>query len=153
MAKTKKQAELDQTIAELTQDLQRTRADFENYRKRVDQEKQSVRDAATSTTILKLLPVVDTIERALAHTPEDLKGNKWVQGIVALDKNLQKAIDQLGLQRIEAKGGTTFDPNLHQAVMFEEGDGETEVIAEELQPGYVLNGTVIRHSMVKVKKM
>lgn len=152
MAKNKGQEDLQQKIDELTQDLQRTRADFENYRKRVEGEKQSLREGATSATILKLLPVVDTIERALAHAPNDLKDHKWVQGIVALDKNLQKSLQSLGLQRIEASKGTSFDPNKHEAVSFDEGDGDEEIIAEELQAGYMLNQTVIRHSMVKVVK-
>ena len=73
MAKSKKQEELEQRVGELTADLQRTRADFENYRKRAEAEKEMARGSGRAGAILKLLPVVDNIERALVHLPEDLK--------------------------------------------------------------------------------
>src|SRR3977135_3407951 len=87
--------ELQQQVGELTQDLQRTRADFENYRKRVESEKSAIREAGQASAILKLLPVIDNIERAVAYTPEDLKDHKWVQGIAGLVKNLEKSLESL----------------------------------------------------------
>lgn len=153
MAKTKKQQELEDHINELTQDLQRVRADFENYRKRVEQEKEMARATGKVQAIMKLLPVIDNIERAIAHTPEDLKENKWAQGVTSLVKNLEKSLESLDLTRIDAKQGAKFDPELHEAIQFDEdAEGDHEVIAEELQPGYKLGGDVIRHSMVKVTK-
>ena len=147
------QTEVEQQLGELTLDLQRTRADFENYRKRVDAEKAAAREAGQSSAILKLLPVIDNIERAIAYTPEDLKDNKWVQGVAGLVKNLEKSLESLNLQRIDAKPGTEFNPELHEAIQFdEEAAGEKEVIAEELQAGYLLNGRAIRHAMVKVTR-
>lgn len=147
------QNEFEQQLGELTLDLQRTRADFENYRKRVDAEKSAARENGQTGAILKLLPVVDNIERAIAYTPEDLKDNKWVQGVSSLVKNLDKSLESLNVKRIDAKPGTPFNPELHEAIQFdEEATGETEVIAEELQAGYTLNGNVIRHAMVKVTK-
>ena len=143
----------DTQVAELTLDLQRTRADFENYRKRVDTEKTTAREAGQAGAILKLLPVIDNIERAIAYTPEDLKDNSWVQSVAGLVKHLEKSLDSLNLTRIDAKQGTTFDPELHEAIQFDEdATGEHEVVAEELQAGYLLNGHVIRHSMVKVTR-
>lgn len=140
-------------IAELTVDLQRTRADFENYRKRVEGEKQAARDAGQTGAILKLLPVVDNIERAIAHVPEDLAENKWAQGVTGLVKQLEKSLDGLNVRRIIASPGTVFDPEFHEAIQFDEdAEGEQEVIAEELQAGYTLNGQPIRHAMVKVTK-
>lgn len=145
--------EFEQQLGELTLDLQRTRADFENYRKRVDAEKAAAREAGQSSAVLKLLPVIDNIERAIAYTPEDLKDNKWVQGVGSLVKNLEKSLEGLNVARIDAKEGTEFNPELHEAIQFdEEATGEKEVIAEELQAGYTLNGRVIRHAMVKVTK-
>ncbi len=145
--------ELQQKVSELTLDLQRTRADFENYRKRVDIEKSSAREMARSSTILKLLPVIDTIERAIAYMPEDLKGNQWAQGIAGLVKNLEKSLESLNLTRIDAKPGTAFNPELHEAIQFDEAaSGDNEVVAEELQSGYLLDGAVIRHAMVKVTR-
>ena len=131
----------------------RTRADFENYRKRVEQEKEMARASGKVGAIMKLLPVIDNIERAIAHTPDDLKENKWAQGVAGLVKNLEKSLESLNLARIEAKPGTKFDPELHEAIQFdEEAEGDQEVVAEELQPGYKLGDDVIRHSMVKVTK-
>ncbi len=153
MAKSKKQEELEQQLAELTQDLQRTRADFENYRKRVEQEKTAARTAGQSGTILKLLPVIDNIERAITYTPEELKDNSWVQGIAGLVKNLEKSLDSLNLKRIDATPGIAFNPELHEAIQFDEdATGDTEVIAAELQAGYILNGHPVRHAMVKVTR-
>ena len=151
--KTKQGAALEQQVAELTLDLQRTRADFENYRKRVDTEKQLARESGQAGAILKLLPVIDNIERAIAYTPADLKENSWVQSVAGLVKHLEKSLESLNLQRIVAAPGTPFDPELHEAIQFDEdAKGDKEVVAEELQAGYTLNGHVIRHAMVKVTK-
>ena len=153
MAKSKKQEELEQQLGELTADLQRTRADFENYRKRVESEKSAAREAGQASAILKLLPVIDNIERAIVHTPEALKDNKWAQGITGLVKNLEKSLEALSLKRIDAQPGTEFNPELHEAIQFDEdATGEKEVIAAELQAGYTLNGRPIRHAMVRVTR-
>lgn len=145
--------EFEQQLGELTLDLQRTRADFENYRKRVDAEKTAARESGQASAILKLLPVIDNIERAIAYTPEDLKGNQWVQGVGSLVKHLEKSLESLNLKRIEATPGTEFNPELHEAIQFDDdAQGEKEVIAEELQAGYTLNDKVIRHAMVKVTR-
>lgn len=153
MAKSKKQSELESQVTELTQDLQRSRADFENYRKRVDQEKEMARANGKITAITKLLPVIDNIERALSHMPEDLNDNTWAKGVVGLIKNLDKSLESLNLKRIEAKPGTLFNPDMHEAIQFDEdATGDHEVIAEELQTGYTLSGEVVRTSIVKVTR-
>ncbi len=153
MPKNKKQTELEQQVGELTQDLQRVRADFENYRKRVEQEKAFARSAGTSAAVLKLLPVIDNIERAIAHTPAELHDNAWAQGVASLVKNLEKSLESLSLRRIQATPGTPFNPELHEAIQFDEdAEGEHEVVAEELQAGYLLGEDVLRTSMVKVTK-
>ncbi len=140
-------------IDELTFDLQRTRADFENYRKRVDAEKAAARESGQSSAIMKLLPVVDNIERALLYLPEDLKDNAWAQSVAGLVKNVEKSLEHLNVRRIAAVTGTDFNPEYHEAIQFdEEATGDKEVIAEELQAGYTLNGSVIRHAMVKVTR-
>ncbi|MBC7459562.1 nucleotide exchange factor GrpE [Candidatus Saccharibacteria bacterium] len=151
--KPKKESAAARQVAELTFDLQRTRADFENYRKRVDAEKTAARESGQSAAILKLLPVIDNIERAIAYTPEELKDNSWVQSVAGLVKHLEKSLDSLNLTRIDAQKETVFNPELHEAIQFDEdAEGETEVVDEELQAGYKLNGHVIRHAMVKVTK-
>jgi molecular chaperone GrpE len=153
MPKAKKQEELETQVAELTGDLQRTRADFENYRKRVEADKTASYQHGQAAAILKLLPVIDNIERAVAHTPEELKDNKWAQGVSSLVKSLEKSLEGLNLKRIEAKPGGDFNPELHEAIQFDEdAEGDKEVIAEELQAGYTLGGQPIRHAMVKVTR-
>lgn len=153
MAKSKVQEDLEQQVGELTADLQRLRADFENYRKRVDTEKLSARQDGEIRAIMKLLPIIDTIERAVAHIPADIADHQWVKGVAGLVKQLEKSLGELKLAKIDANEGTVFNPELHQAIQFDEdAAGDTEVIAEELQPGYTLNSTPIRHSMVKVTR-
>lgn len=153
MTKKKPDEDLQTRIDELTADLQRTRADFENYRKRVEAEKTAAREAGQASAILKLLPVIDNIERAIAYMPDELKDNAWAQSVAALIKGLEKSLENLNLKRIEASAGTEFDPSVHEAIQFdEEATGEKDVVAEELQAGYTLNGRPIRSAMVKVTK-
>jgi grpE len=151
--KAKKTEDLEQQLGELTLDLQRTRADFENYRKRVEAEKQSAHQMGQAKSVMKLLPVIDTIERAIVNVPEELQDNAWAKGVAGLGKQLDKQLKGIGLEKIDAKPGTLFNPELHQAVQFdEEAEGDKEVIAEELRAGYILDGAVIRDAMVKVTR-
>lgn len=153
MAKKQTNEDLQQQVGELTADLQRMRADFENYRKRMDSEKQSARQDGEVRAIMKLLPVIDTIERAVAHIPEDIVDHQWVKGVAGLVKQLEKSLAELKLQKIDSTQGTEFNPELHQAIQFDDdATGEREVVAEELQPGYTLDGSPIRHAMVKVTR-
>lgn len=153
MAKSKKQEELEQRVDELTVDLQRTRADFENYRKRAEADKIAARQYGQAVAIMKLLPVIDNIERAIAYMPDELSDNKWALGVTNLTKYLEKSLKDLNVERIVASPGTAFDPELHEAIQIdEEAAGDKEVIAEELQAGYMLDGAPIRHAMVKVTR-
>ena len=153
MPKNKKPDDMAQQINDLTLDLQRTRADFENYRKRVEQEKEMARASGRAGAIMKLLPVVDNIERAIAHLPDNLKQDKWANSVVKLTKNLEKSLADMGVTRIEATSGIAFNPDMHEAVQFDEdAEGEHEVISEELQSGYMVDGVVMRPSMVKVTR-
>ncbi|MEO5691446.1 MAG: nucleotide exchange factor GrpE [Candidatus Saccharimonadales bacterium] len=151
--KTSKPNEHEQKIIELTQDLQRLQADFENYRKRVESEKEMARAQGKITTINALLPIVDNIERSIKYRPKDLEGNVWADGVSSLVKNLEKSLTSLNLTRIEASKGAEFNHELHEAVQFDENkEGEHEVIAEELQAGYKLGNDVIRPAIVKVTR-
>ena len=134
---------LNKQIAELTNDLQRTRADFENYRKQMDAQKSQAMEYARQETVQKFLPLLDDLDRAIAATP-DLK---------PLEKNLEKTIKELGLEKINSTPNTDFNPDLHDAVMMEESDGDKQVIAEELRSGYLYNGSILRPAMVKVKNV
>ena len=144
--------ELEEQVLNLTADLQRTRADFENYRKRVDSEKTAARQFGRESAILELLPVIDDIDRAASFVPDELRENAWAKGVSGLSKQLEKALSKMNLQKIDANPGVEFNPELHEAVQFDESDGEKEIIADELRSGYTLDGRVVRHAMVKVTK-
>lgn len=151
--KSKYELELEQKLTELTFDLQRTRADFENYRKRYEDELALARESGRANAILRLLPIIDNIERAISHVPEELKDNSWATGIISLSKNLEKSLNEIGVTRIDAQPGEAFNPELHEAVLMdEEAEGEHEVIESEMQAGYLLDGRPIRHAMVKVTR-
>lgn len=145
--------DLEQRVGELTLDLQRVRADFENYRKRTESENANARKAGGDAMILKLLPVVDVLERGLSHIPNELADDAWVQGVAGVSKKLDTLMKELEIERIVADEGEEFNPDIHHAIQIDEdSEGETEVIAEELQAGYMRSGRVLRHAMVKVTR-
>lgn len=135
-------------VAELTSDLQRLQAEFINYKSRVESEKAMLSQFAKVNVVKDLLPVIDDLERALAHLPEDLKDNKWAQGAQKVYTRLQTQLQKLGVSVISAID-QPFDPELHEAVSAE-GDGDHQVVTEILQNGYMLRDSVIRHAVVKV---
>jgi molecular chaperone GrpE len=151
---SKKNDQEQQALAELTADLQRIQADFVNYRNRVEDERQRINASAKAATVKKVLPLLDDIERAVAHIPTELDVNPWVKGIASLPKQLEKALSELGVERIKALG-QPFNPEQHEAVQMLDGEGEQEIVAEELRAGYIESATkqVIRPSMVKVGKI
>lgn len=130
-------------VAELTNDLQRTRADFENYRKQVEVQRENAAKVAKFATVMKLLPLIDDVDRAVANYSNELGP---VSGV------LVKTMKELELAKIISDEGTEFNPDLHDAVMVE-GDGEKEVVAETLRTGYYYQGEVLRPAMVKVKRI
>ena len=132
----------DLKVQELTNDLQRTRADFENYRKQIEMQKAMELDSARFATVHKILPLLDDIDRAILSYRE----------LEPVKKTLEKTMKELKLAKIPSDQGSDFNPDLHEAVMVE-GEGEKEVIAETLRPGYYYEGGVLRPAMVKVKKI
>jgi molecular chaperone GrpE len=140
--------EQDVQIEELTADLQRVQADFANFRRRSEEDRASFIDMAKQDVILRVLPLLDNIHRALMHAPEELKDNQWAQGVAQIGKQAEDSLKALGIERIETLG-QPFDPHLHEAIAH---DGEGETVIEELQPGYKIGNKVIRHAMVKVGK-
>jgi molecular chaperone GrpE len=106
---------------------------------------------AKQVVITELLPVLDNISRALTHLPEDLADNDWAKGVAQVGKQAEDTLRNLGVERIETVG-QPFDPNLHEAISMEDGEGETEIVTEELQSGYRIGDRVIRHAMVKVAR-
>jgi molecular chaperone GrpE len=150
MSKKPTIAELEQKIAELTEALQRERADAENLRRRTAEEKARLGEFYKAMVLQELLPALDNLERAFKHVPKDLKEHDYVKGLQGVMKQFEQCFAQLGVKRIKTVG-EIFDPRLHEAVHMEDGDGTVEVVCEELQPGYTLGDEVIRHAMVKVK--
>lgn len=144
-----KTAQLEARIEELTSDAQRVQAEFANYKRREAEAKAELTNHAKQEVITQLLPLLDNIDRALRHQPEDLQEHPWALGVAAVGKQAQDALTSLGVTRIESVG-QPFDHNLHEAISMEDGEGETEVVIEEMQPGYKLGDRVIRHAMVKV---
>jgi molecular chaperone GrpE len=142
--------ELEKQVHDLTEALQRERADSTNLRRRAEEEKSKLGDFYKANVVRALLPALDNLERALKHAPKDLKDHDYVKGVQGVVKQFEKAMADLGVEKIKSEG-EKFDPRYHEAVGMEEGEGDTEVVAEELQAGYILGDEVIRHAFVKVK--
>jgi len=149
---TKKQEDLSQELGEAIIDLQRTRADFENYRKNAEISANRKANSVKNSTLMKIIPIVDDIERATAHIPEELSNNEWAHGVIALREKLLKDLSNLGIEKINALNGTVFNPDYHEAIQMEDEGGEQEIIVEELRSGWTIDGEVVRPSMVKVVK-
>ncbi len=146
----KKTEALQTRIEELEDRVKRQMAEFDNFRKRTDKEKNAMFETGARSVIEKILPVVDNFERGLASVPEDEGAKAFVDGMNMIYKQLIDELDKMEVKPIEAVG-CEFDPELHNAVMQVESDEyETGIVAQELQKGYTYRGTVVRHSMVAV---
>lgn len=143
--------QLIEQVEALTAALQRERADAINQRRHHEGQMAGLRAAASVSVVRKLLPVIDTFERALKHVPADLADNDYVKGIQGVVKQFEKTLHELGVERIKTVG-EHFNPHLHEAVSMEDGDGEHEIVSEELQAGYTMGEEVLRHAMVRVKR-
>lgn len=150
MAKKKPSDNLQKQIDELTQALQRERADAINVRRRAEEDRSKLADFYKAMVVRNLLPAIDNLERALTHAPKEIKNHDYVKGVQSVAKQFEKVFSELGVKRIKTVG-EEFDPKYHEAVSMEDGEGTVEVISEELQPGYRLGDEIIRHAMVKVK--
>jgi len=133
---------------ELTETLQRLQADFENYRKRVEQEIQRSIGYGKDQLITQLLPILDEFELAVKNK---CSGEEMHKGISLIYSNLYNLLKTQGLEPIPSKG-QKFDAYKHEVLLTEKSDQDEETILEELQKGYTLNQRVIRHSKVKVAK-
>ncbi|MCI5623077.1 MULTISPECIES: nucleotide exchange factor GrpE [Anaerostipes] len=143
-------AKLEAEIADWKDKYQRLMAEFENARKRTAKEATQRYDMGAMGVLEKLLPVIDNFERGLDAVSEEEKDTAFVQGIQQIYKQLMSVFDDLGVSAMDAEG-KEFDANLHNAVMHIEDEAYGEnVVAEELQKGYMYKENVLRHSMVKV---
>jgi molecular chaperone GrpE len=136
--------------AEYLEGWQRARAEFANYKRRVEAEREEIRHVSNEALLLKLLPVVDDFERAFRTVPEELTEVPWVNGMKMILRKLQAVLESENVTPIET-AGQLFDPLLHEAVMQEESaDYPDEHVMEEIQRGYRLGERVLRPAMVKV---
>ncbi|MCH5344199.1 MAG: nucleotide exchange factor GrpE [Acetatifactor sp.] len=146
----KKEEAYKEKIEQLEDRVKRQMAEFENFRKRTDREKQAMFETGAKSVLEKILPVIDNFERGLQTVSPEGMEDPFVDGMNRVYKQLLTELENIGVTPIEAVG-QEFDPNLHNAVMqVESEEYETGIIAQELQKGYTYRDTVVRHSMVAV---
>lgn len=146
----KKEEAYKEKIDELEDRVKRQMAEFENFRKRTEKEKNAMFDVGAKSVIEKILPVVDNFERGLATVPEDEKAGAFADGMNMIYKQLIGELDKLGVKPIEAVG-KEFDPNLHNAVMHTDDESLGEnVVTQVFQKGFRMGESVIRFAMVQV---
>jgi molecular chaperone GrpE len=126
---------------------QRAAADYQNLKRRVEQEREEFARLGNASLIINLLPLLDDMERALENVDARLAGLTWLDGIRLIYRKFQALLEMNGVSEIQADG-QQFDPNLHEAVMY--GDGEQGKVINVVQKGYKLNGRVLRPTMVVV---
>lgn len=151
--KTDNNSENDnEEINELTNQLLRLQADFSNYKKRMDKEKEGFIDLGIKKLVLDILPVIDNLERALSSIEEHAKDDEIFKGLGLIDDQFLKVLEKHKITEIKAKG-EKFDPNLHHAVaIVESEDVDSDIIVDVLQKGYQMEDYIIRPSMVRVSK-
>ncbi|HIE34180.1 MAG TPA: nucleotide exchange factor GrpE [Candidatus Altiarchaeales archaeon] len=150
--KTKKELQeeiknLRENLTECKDQLLRNQAEFENYRKQLDREKEQFMKTANENLIKDLLEIIDTMEIAI----NNIKDKETAEGVGNIYKKFMKILEYHGLKKIDAIG-KKFDPYYHEAFMQEKSNKPEGTVLEEFQPGYMLNFKVIRHSKVKISK-
>ena len=150
------QAECEQLKAQAAENLdgwQRARAEFANYKRRVEAERAELAANAGAEALKRVLPAVDDFDRALQTLPDDLKDNPWVSGVLMVQRKLNAALEQSGITPIAINSGETFDPTVHEAVTHEDSDQfDSEQIIGEVQLGYRIGDRVLRPAMVRVAR-
>ena len=132
---------------------QRERADFSNYKKRIERDQENAKNSFKADVLKAFLPVLDDLELAYSHKPEDGEAASWAQGIELIIRKFHSLLENDGLKQIDVKAGDKLDPNIHMAVSSEDSDefGSEEII-EVLQNGYRTGDKVIRPAMVRVAR-
>lgn len=137
---------------ELKDALLRTQADFSNYRKRMEQEKEDARRMAASAIIVMLFPALDDLDRTMAHVSADVAQSSWGEGLALAYRKMQSVLENAGLKPIGAEG-KAFDPWEHEAVMYDEtGEHAEGKIVQVVRAGYKLHGRVLRPAQVVVAR-
>ncbi len=140
----------EQDAASYKDQFLRTTAEMRNYKRRVEQERADLIRNAGAGVLMKLLPILDDFELAMAHVPQEIADSPWFNGVKIVQSKLQTVLESEGVKPIEAFG-KPFDPNYHEAVMHEDaGPDQAGMVTAELRKGYTLHDRVIRPAMVKV---
>jgi len=134
---------------ELIELSQRLKADFMNYKKEQDKTMALIRLYANEDLLLKFLPILDSLEKAMEHMPPELEQNQWAQGIKNIKNQISGALKNIGVSEIPARG-EKFDPYLHEAIAQVESDQDDETVLEELQKGYKFHDKVLRPAKIKI---
>jgi len=143
-------ADLEQQVAEANDARLRALAEFQNYRRRTDEERESLKGFLLTGVMESLLPIVDNFGRAVESMNASSDIDKLRDGISGIHRQLATLLEKNGVEQIEA-AGASFDPNLHNAVMRVEDSGApADTVVEVLQPGYKIGGRVLRPALVKV---
>lgn len=149
VAKESETEKLKNDLNALNDKYLRMLAEFDNYKRRTQKEKEGTYELAVSNTVESMIPVLDTLEIAMKNETGDVENFR--KGIELVIKKFNDTLAKMGVVPIDAVN-KPFDPQFHNAVMnTEEGEGESGTVVEELQKGYMINDRIIRHSMVKVK--
>jgi molecular chaperone GrpE len=131
--------------------LQRERAEFQNYKRRVADERQAMLGLAAESLLSKVLALADDFDRAIEVRPESVANDPWVEGITAIDRKLRQLLESEGVTAIEAEPGQPFNPRLHDAIVNVPGTGRREgEIVDEIRRGYRLRDRVLRPALVAV---
>ncbi|MCS6908251.1 MAG: nucleotide exchange factor GrpE [Anaerolineales bacterium] len=145
-------SELERKASEYLDGWQRARAEFANYKKRVEREQAQMYQLASGAVLKKFLDVVDDLERALKNCPPEIGGTEWVQGIELIYRKLLGILEAEGVTKMEAEG-QQFDPTLHEAISHEEVEGYVDgQIIEVVKQGFLLGDRVLRPAMVRVAR-
>lgn len=142
---------LEAQSAEYHNQWLRAIADYKNYKRRAEAERDELKRGASAGLIIKMLPIIDDFERAMGSVPAEVAETSWWQGTQMIAQKFTMVLESEGVAPIEA-AGQMFDPNVHHAVVYEETDDEDGKVTEVLQKGYMQGDRVLRPAMVKVSK-
>ncbi len=148
-----KKEQLMQKINELQSGWLRTQADFDNYKKKVEQDKEQWLAQAKEDVLIEILPILDNLFFAMQHTPQQLKKDNWVKGLEHISIQIENKLKDANITRIFPRKNSTFDPSIHEALAVEHNNKIKQgKIVELIRPGYKINERVIRPAQVKVSK-
>jgi len=141
--------ELQKQVESFREGWQRERAEFTNFKKRIEREKLEMYQHATNDVIKRLLPILDDFDRAFENLPEDLAPHPWVDGIAGIQRKMLRLLEQFNITVVDPTG-QAFDPNQHEAIGTDESDAETGTVTKTMQKGYLVGDRVLRPALVRV---